>query len=223
MQQIGPLNRVCPRHIAQDSPTRDHQRKATSARQFPFFGTPPLYSFRLPDISQLANQSTLERLNRTTSTHNANHPHHHLNPPLHSSDAHLLSSEARLSPTMPLIRRLSPSAATEFLVPRKCTRPFPRTATASQLQKRSLSSTAVQRAGHAPHYDQPGGWLWGVPPGQKPKRESWETMWYWGYLGAFGVTVVAYAFKPDTRYALLDSIESLIPKKKEEEEKLTEL
>ncbi|KAG9240482.1 ESSS subunit of NADH:ubiquinone oxidoreductase-domain-containing protein [Calycina marina] len=69
-------------------------------------------------------------------------------------------------------------------------------------QCRYFSST-THRAGadhgaHEDHYDPPGGWLWGIKPGEKPKPEGWETIFYVGMFGSLGLAAVAYAFKPDT-------------------------
>jgi len=49
-----------------------------------------------------------------------------------------------------------------------------------------------------PHYDPPGGWLFGVPPGEKYKKEGWENIWMYGFFGSFAVAIVGYIFKPDT-------------------------
>ena len=62
-------------------------------------------------------------------------------------------------------------------------------------------SKAVQGGGgHESHYDPPSGWLFGVKPGEKYEKEGWEGIWYWGFYGSFAVAIIAYAFKPDTRY-----------------------
>jgi len=70
--------------------------------------------------------------------------------------------------------------------------------------RRTLTSTPARSASdsHASesHYDPPGGWLWGIPPNEKPKREEWETVWYWGFFGSLILGGIAYAYKPDTRY-----------------------
>jgi len=67
---------------------------------------------------------------------------------------------------------------------------------------RSLSSSAPRQASqetaHEDHYDPPGGWLWGIPPGQQYKKEGWENITYYGFVGGFIVAGIAYAFKPDT-------------------------
>ena len=88
---------------------------------------------------------------------------------------------------------------------------FPRTAyTLTQLQSttpqsRALSSThpvssadTEHSSSHSDQYDPPSGWLFNVPPGEKYKKEGWETVWVWGFWGSIGAAVVAYAYKPDT-------------------------
>src|ERR1700759_5158187 len=70
---------------------------------------------------------------------------------------------------------------------------------------RPLSSTAARQGGHAPHYDPPTGWLWGVPPGTKPKKEPWENLMIYGYCGSFVVAGIAYIYKPDSRQEMSDS------------------
>lgn len=63
----------------------------------------------------------------------------------------------------------------------------------------SFSTSTVRKAGaHGPQFDPPGGWLWGVRPGEKPKKEGWEGLFYYGYCGSLVVFAIAYAFKPDT-------------------------
>lgn len=65
---------------------------------------------------------------------------------------------------------------------------------------KSFSSSASRPADHAheDHYDPPGGWLFGVKPGETKEKEGWENVWVWGFFGGLGLGVVAYAFKPDT-------------------------
>jgi len=76
------------------------------------------------------------------------------------------------------------------------------TSTRSSQTIRTLSTTsrrsAADHGAHEDHYDPPSGWLWGVKPGEKPEKEGWETVWYWGFFGSLGLATVAYAFKPDT-------------------------
>jgi ESSS subunit of NADH:ubiquinone oxidoreductase (complex I) len=64
-------------------------------------------------------------------------------------------------------------------------------------------STTEQRSSsdggdHGSHYDPPGGWLWGIRPGEKYEKEGWENLFFYGFYGSIGLAVVAYAFKPDT-------------------------
>lgn len=61
-------------------------------------------------------------------------------------------------------------------------------------------SHAVRSGDHGSQYDPPSGWLFGVKPGEKYEKEGWEGPIYWGLCGSIGVAIVAYAFKPDTRY-----------------------
>lgn len=66
---------------------------------------------------------------------------------------------------------------------------------------KSFSSSSACRAAdhaHEDHYDPPGGWLFGVKPGETKEKEGWEGVWVWGFFGGLGLAVVAYAFKPDT-------------------------
>lgn len=69
--------------------------------------------------------------------------------------------------------------------------------------RRSFSQSKPAQGGHGPSYDPPSGWLFGVKPGEKYQKEGWEGIWYWGFYGSFAVAIVAYAFKPDTRYLVL--------------------
>lgn len=65
---------------------------------------------------------------------------------------------------------------------------------------RAFSTTPLLRGGgHESHYDAPGGWLFGVKPGEEYKKEGWEGPIYWGMGGSVVFAIVAYAFKPDTR------------------------
>lgn len=51
--------------------------------------------------------------------------------------------------------------------------------------------------GHESHYDPPGGWLWGIRPGEKAEREGWEIPFYIMCAG-YVVAVIAYTMKEDT-------------------------
>lgn len=66
--------------------------------------------------------------------------------------------------------------------------------------RRTFSQIPARRSGHGSSYDAPGGWLFGVKPGEKYEKEGWEGPIYWGLCGSMVAGVVAYAFKPDTRY-----------------------
>ena len=72
---------------------------------------------------------------------------------------------------------------------------------APSLQQRQISSTPARRGGdaHGDHYDPPTGWLFGVKPGEKPEKEGWENVFYYGFFGSIAFGVVGYWFKPDTR------------------------
>ncbi len=68
--------------------------------------------------------------------------------------------------------------------------------------QRPLSTTPPRSSGggddHGSHYDPPGGWLWGIRPGEKYEKEGWENLFFYGFYGSIGLACVAYAFKPDT-------------------------
>jgi hypothetical protein len=51
--------------------------------------------------------------------------------------------------------------------------------------------------GHEDHYDPPGGWLWGLRPGEKYEKEGWEGL-AWVFVGSWVVAVAAYTMKEDT-------------------------
>jgi hypothetical protein len=113
-----------------------------------------------------------------------NHHHNSLRPSINTR-------VSRTHHTMPLIR---PSSASNIV--RSTSR---RSTNNPPAVRRPLSTTATRQAGHAPHYDPPTGWLWGVPPGTKRKKESWENLMIYGYCGSFVVAGIAYVYKPDTR------------------------
>jgi hypothetical protein len=82
---------------------------------------------------------------------------------------------------------------------RAATRLRPATATLRPVTRAFSQSQAV-KGGHDSSYDPPSGWLFGVKPGEKYEKEGWEAPIYWGFCGSMVFAVVAYAFKPDTRY-----------------------
>jgi hypothetical protein len=79
-----------------------------------------------------------------------------------------------------------------------------RTTTPARNGIRFLSSTQQTRAAtshddhHESPYDPPGGWLWGVPPGEKRQREGWEIPFFTMYCGGTVVAVICYSMKEDT-------------------------
>lgn len=72
--------------------------------------------------------------------------------------------------------------------------------------RRAFSQSQTTRSGHGPSYDPPSGWLFGVKPGEQYEKEGWENAMYWGFGGACAFGVVAYAFKPDTRYVRISHV-----------------
>lgn len=54
--------------------------------------------------------------------------------------------------------------------------------------------------GHEEEYNEPGGHLWNLAPGEERPREDWEFLYKYGYLGGMALFFLAYWFKPDTRY-----------------------
>jgi hypothetical protein len=68
------------------------------------------------------------------------------------------------------------------------------------MASRSLSVTARRHGGghgNESQFDAPGGWLWGIKPGEKPESEGWEWPMYI-FFGSLIATGVALAYKPDT-------------------------
>lgn len=137
----------------------------------------------------------------------------------HSNTHELVSSllqQVHLPP-MPPSRALSgafkPLSASPILhqpnlLPRSASTPIQlqsSSSSSSTPQNRALSSAhpasstdTEHPSSHSDHYDPPSGWLFNVPPGEKYKKEGWETVWVWGVWGSLGATAVAYAYKPDT-------------------------
>lgn len=73
----------------------------------------------------------------------------------------------------------------------------------SRSTARTLASThppdvSEHPAPHDSHFDPPSGWLFGVPPGEKYKKEGWEDLWMYGFWGSLLFGVIVYAYKPDT-------------------------
>lgn len=76
--------------------------------------------------------------------------------------------------------------------------------TAPTFTRKITSSRAARAAAshddheHESPYDEPGGWLWGVPPGEKRENEGWEWAFFYVMYPALAVTGVVYAMKEDT-------------------------
>ncbi|KOS22715.1 hypothetical protein ESCO_003829 [Escovopsis weberi] len=82
----------------------------------------------------------------------------------------------------------------------RCARRPAATTTTLGLASRTLSTTARRQGGghgNESHFDSPGGWLWGIKPGEKPEAEGWEWPMYI-FCGSLVATGIAFAFKPDT-------------------------
>jgi hypothetical protein len=94
---------------------------------------------------------------------------------------------------MPLVR--PPTGGSGLLL-----RPSHTYTAAARSTKRSFTQSTARRSGAEQHYDPPTGWLWGVPAGQKYKKEGWEGIMFWGFGGSLVAATVAYVYKPDTRY-----------------------
>ncbi|KAI9841759.1 MAG: hypothetical protein M1837_000420 [Sclerophora amabilis] len=109
------------------------------------------------------------------------------NPPTLSSPASDCRSHGRLS-----IRRAPFSTSP----PRSASVPSSSDATATAGD--AAHGTPVGHDSHESHFDAPGGWLWGVPPGEKREKEGWEGVWVYGFFGSLAFAFVAYAFKPDS-------------------------
>jgi charged multivesicular body protein 7 len=82
---------------------------------------------------------------------------------------------------------------------RAASRLRPATITTLRPVTRAFSQSQALKSGGS-SYDPPSGWLFGVKPGEKYEKEGWEGPIYWGLCGSMVVAVIAYAFKPDTRY-----------------------
>jgi len=72
-----------------------------------------------------------------------------------------------------------------------------RATTAAKTGDHASDAAQHDTHGHDSHYDPPGGWLWGLRPGEKAEREGWEIPFY-VMCGAYVVAIVAYTMKEDT-------------------------
>ena len=73
----------------------------------------------------------------------------------------------------------------------------PLLATTAATKGDTASTHAEHDEHHESHYDPPGGWLWGLRPGEKAEREGWEIPFYVMCAG-YVVAVIAYSMKEDT-------------------------
>lgn len=91
--------------------------------------------------------------------------------------------------------RLARPASSLLTQPRLAlTRPSIRTAATAQHKSDDHSHGDH---GHDSHYDPPGGWLWGIRPGEKYEKEGWESM-AWVFVAAWVIGIAAYTMKEDT-------------------------
>lgn len=98
------------------------------------------------------------------------------------------------------MRGLRPSAAGALARAINTTAAKTTTTTQAMIARRAFSASQRRASGggHGPEYDPPTGWLFGVRPGEKPEKEGWENLMYYGFCGSLFIAGVAYAFKPDT-------------------------
>jgi hypothetical protein len=149
--------------------------------------------------STRAIPAPLNPIHPPAPSHHAPHPHlirhHHHHPPPPNTN---LSPQCVLAGPHHQSTAHPPTAHTMSTL-----RAIPRlTALRAPAQRSAFFSTthAPRSGGHESQYDPPTGWLFGVKPGEKYEKEGWEGPIYWGLCGSMALGVVAYAFKPDTRY-----------------------
>ena len=117
------------------------------------------------------------------------------------------SSHSKHTPSTPYSLPLSKPTSTS--IPAR----QPTTSSSNSSQRLfSTSSISHSGGGHSEgdSFNPPGGWLWGIPPGEKYQREGWERIWGWGMGGVCVVAVVGWVYKPDTRYVQEISLEYFI-------------
>ncbi|MCJ1357348.1 MAG: hypothetical protein MMC33_007344 [Icmadophila ericetorum] len=107
-----------------------------------------------------------------------------------------------MPPPLPICpRALLSSTSTRALLRQPSSKPQSHTALSPPSATRPFSSSTALKSGdgHESHYDPPSGWLWGIPPGEKPKKEGWETIWYWGFWGSLLVLGVGgWVYREDS-------------------------
>lgn len=73
----------------------------------------------------------------------------------------------------------------------------PRLLASHAAEKGDHHAVHAEHGEHDSHYDPPGGWLWGIRPGEKAEREGWEIPFYVMCAG-YVIAVIAYSMKEDT-------------------------
>ncbi|CCU81599.1 hypothetical protein BGHDH14_bgh04433 [Blumeria hordei DH14] len=94
-----------------------------------------------------------------------------------------------------------PRSPAALRVVRTLATPYARPTNSQLPTTRSFSTCTDLRAAdhsHESQYDPPSGWLFGVKPGEKRKKEDWEDIWVYGFFGSLAFGVIGYAFQPDT-------------------------
>ncbi|MCJ1314210.1 hypothetical protein MMC25_007890 [Agyrium rufum] len=101
------------------------------------------------------------------------------------------------SSNIPLRRTLVSLPQSQRITHRQqCVRASPNNAPA---KSQPFSTSSRTLASHESHYEPPSGWLFGVPPGEKYKKEGWEGIWVYGFWGSLLVLGVGgWVFKEDT-------------------------
>lgn len=128
----------------------------------------------------------------TTPTTRSQPPRALALPSTHTPDTHPQTATMSLLRTS---RLLTTSRARLQIVPNL-------TAAATRAGSRPFSSTIARSGGdhaHENRYDPPGGWLFGVKPGEQYENEGWEKVWFYGFGGCMAFMVIGYCYKPDTR------------------------
>lgn len=117
-------------------------------------------------------------------------------PPTRALHASTTSSMPKSSARLPLPSRLVPCQKSRTLASSSTTPASSESAQHGEASTHEDSHGGPH--GHESHYDPPGGWLFGVKPGEKYQKEGWENAFVYGFWGSLLVTAVAYAYKPDT-------------------------
>ena len=99
----------------------------------------------------------------------------------------------------PLTRKLAQPLSRSLVNPlSRTSRLAPSRNSIVSIQQRRSASDHADHGGHESHYDEPGGWLWGIRPGEKYEKEGWENLMWYGFAGGWVVAIAVYAGKEDT-------------------------